>query len=511
MNGTDNYLLSGMYQKLILKPLGLNRENSVVLWLMLLYGIIITGGLLHFEGNVPVVLCLVYVVSIAVVSFFRLDYSIYTLIFLVLAFDQFGIPGFEPATFKIDFFRNLKEISYIPSFEAGVVNPVEIHLLFIIISLFVIMTADRSQTWRPIPVFWPFLIFLSCFLFSTAYGMIGGGDFLVALWEIRAFFYFFVLYLIIPQIIRSREQLQIFIWIFIIAISIKAFQGIGRFISVGFTTGGHATLTNHEDPVFMVTLFILLFGFLVFKVKNKQRFWLLVLLLPLMLGFYFALRRAAYASFMVAFVTFIVFLPAAVRWKFIKIMLPCIILAGIYTVALWDSNARFTRPIQMIRSGIERPVYEENSEDYYSNLYREIENYNLAQTVVNNPVKGVGFGKKYDQPVPLVDIRFPLKDYIPHNEIFWVLVKMGSIGFISFWFFFNSYVSRGVKVFNRIEDPYLKAVNIFIVVAVINQMVVSYFDLQLTYYRNMIYLGCLMGLLPTVEFLGKQEESDLPA
>ncbi|MEX0648884.1 MAG: O-antigen ligase family protein [Balneolaceae bacterium] len=506
MNGTENYLLAGMYQKLFLRPLGLNSDNSLVLWLLLIYGTVILGGLLLFNGDLPVVLVMVYFVSIALVSFLRIDYSIYTLVFLVLLFDQFGVPGFEPLTYHIDFFRNLKEVSYLPDIEGGVVNAIEIHLLFIIISLFLAMAVNKEFTWRPIPVKWPFVLFVIFSLFSLAYGMLGGGDFLAALWEIRAFFYFFTLYLIIPQIIRSRDQLQILIWIFIIALTFKALQGIARYISVGFTTGLHATLTNHEDPVFIVTLFILLFGFLVFKVRNKQHFWLLILLLPLMLGFYFALRRAAYAAFMVSFVTFIVVLPGVIRWKFIKIMLPCLLIAGIYTAALWDSNARFTRPIQMVKSGLERPEIDDNSEDYYSNLYRENENYNLAQTVVNNPVTGIGFGKKYEQPVSLVDIRFPLRDYIPHNQIFWVIVKMGAVGFFSFWFFFNSFVAKGVKIFKKQTDPYLQAVTIFIVVAVINQMVVSYFDLQLTYYRNMIYLGCLMGLLPTVEHLGKQDE-----
>lgn len=507
MNGTQNYLLTGMLQKLFLNPLGLNRENSLVLWLLLFYSLLITGGLLHFDGDVPVVLTIVYFVSIAILSFFRPDLSVYTLVFLVLLFDQFGISGFDSITRQPEFFQNLKDIDYLPNFNGGVVNAVEVHLLFLIISLFVHMVSDSTLTWRPIPVKWPFIIFVICFLFSTGYGLIGGGDFLVALWEIRAFFYFFIFYLMIPQVIRSRKQLRILIWIFIVTIAFKAFQGIARYMIAGFTTGGYATLTNHEDPVFMVTMFIFLFGLMVFKADDKQRFWLLVLMFPLMLGFYFALRRAAYAAFMVSFVTFIVFLPSAIRWKFISVMLPCFILGGIYTAAFWNSDARFTRPIQMIKSGIERPELEENMEDYYSNLYRENENYNLAQTVVNNPVIGTGFGKKYDQPVQLVDIRFPLKDYIPHNEIFWVIVKMGSIGFLSFWFFFNSYVSKGVKVFNRVKDPYLKAVNIFIVIAVINQMVVSYFDLQLTYYRNMIYLGSMMGLLSTVEHLGAQDET----
>ena len=41
--------------------------------------------------------------------------------------------------------------------------------------------------------------------------------------------------------------------------------------------------------------------------------------------------------------------------------------------------------------------------------------------------------------------------------------------------------------------------------AVINQMVVSFFDLQLTYYRNMLYLGCLMALVPSIEYIWDKE------
>ena len=54
---------------------------------------------------------------------------------------------------------------------------------------------------------------------------------------------------------------------------------------------------------------------------------------------------------------------------------------------------------------------------------------------------------------------------------------------------------------SRLQDPYLKAVCVMAVAAVVNQMVTSYYDLQLTYYRNMIYLAALLGLLPAIRNL----------
>lgn len=508
MSTTTSNIQPSLYERVFLRPLGLNSDNSLVLWLLLLAGVIITGSLWYFEGDIVVTLSILYVVTIAVLSFLHPGHSLSMLIFLVLIFDQYGIPEFDPLTYQIDFFRNLKEISYIPFFDGGMTNVIEIHLLFIVLSLFISVGIKKDFQFRGIPVWGACAVFFACFLFSFLYGLKDGGDLLIATWEVRALFYLVLMFLITPQLIRTKSQLRGLIWIFIIAITFKAFQAILRFIELGFTTGGLATLSNHEDPVFMVTLFILMVAFIIFKSNNKQLFWLLVLVLPLLLGFYFGMRRAAYASMMVSFCVFMVLLHKENRRKFLKVAIPALIFILIYGAAFWNHNGRLGRPVQMVKTGLERPTIEENYEDYHSNLYRENEAYNLAKTIENHPLIGIGFGNAYDQPVELFAIRFPLMDYIPHNEILWVMVKMGVVGFFAFWFFFNCFVARGVSVYYKLTDPYLKAVAVFIIVAVINQMVVSYFDLQLTYYRNMIYLGCLMGLLKTVEEINKEENSD---
>jgi hypothetical protein len=502
MSTADYKILSNLYKRLFLQPLGLNTDNSIVLWLLLLFGAITLGGLWYFQGQVPVVLAILYFVGIFFLSFLRLDYSLYILVLTVLLFDQHLIPEFNPITYQVDFFRNLKEISYIPSFKAGMVNPVEIHLFFIVLSLLMLMSIKKDFEWRPIPVVIPFLVFFLCLAFSFFNGLRGGEDFLVALWEIRALFYFCLLYIIVPQIIRQKEQIYVLVWIFIIIISFKAFQAIGRFVELGFTTGDLQTLTTYEDPVFVVTLLILLLGFLLYNVKNKQRLWLLLLLPPLILGFYLGMQSAAYVSFVISLVIFFLILPMPKMWKFIKYSIPILILVAVYSAAFWNNDGHLGRPIQMIKSGIMITAGEANMQDYYSYFYRNLENYNLAHTVTNNPVLGTGFGDKYDQPLPMV--------HTPHNGLIWLLIKMGAVGFFAFWLFFNSFVAKGVRVFSRLTDPYLKVIMLVVLIAVVNQIVVSFFDLQLAYYRNMIYLGCLMGFLPALERTTKpnDEKSD---
>jgi hypothetical protein len=506
MNTTDYSFTDRWHHKLVLRPFGLDRETSLVLWMLLIFTALTFGSLYYFDGDLPVTFAIVYITGVFFITFLNIQLSFFIFMAGVMLFEQYGIPGFETFTHHIGFFSNLKEIRYLPFFEAGMVSPAELHLIFLCSSLLIQATVRRDFEFIPIPVWFPFLFFYAIFVFSFLNGVRSGGDFLIALWEVRALFYLAVIYIIVPQIISTSKQIRILFWIFMFGIMIKGLQGGMRFVELGYTTGGFDVLTNHEDPVFMVTIIVLLLGLIVFKTDAAQRRWILFLLIPYGIGFYVAQRRAAYAALMVSVAAFILLLPPEKRARFFKYFLPVLIMLTLYGAAFWNSTSPVGRPVQLIKSGIEKPELETNARDYYSNLYRDFENYNLAKTAERYPRFGTGFGHRYDQPIPLANIRFPLKDYIPHNQILWVYVKMGTVGFFAFWFFFHSFAAKGTQVFMKLKDPYLKAVTAVIVIAVINQMVVSYFDLQLTYYRNMLYLGCLMGLLGAIQNIAGRDK-----
>ena len=302
---TANYNpASTVFQRLVLSPLGLKWENAGALWLLLMFAGLTFGSLYYFNGDIPVVLTVLYLAGICVLSLIRVDYSLYLLMAGVMLFEQYAIPGFEPVTHEIRYFNNFKEIPYLPPVSAAMMNVVEIHLAFIFLSTLVLLAARKDLSLVPIPVWLPFLLFAGALGFSVVYGLQRGGDLLVAIWEVRALFYLCLMYLIVPQVIRTKRQIRILFWIFIVGIAVKALQGLGRFIALGFTTGGYDVLTNHEDPVFMVTLFILLTAFVVYRTGHRQAFWLVILLLPMLAGFYVAQRRAAYASMMVSMAVF---------------------------------------------------------------------------------------------------------------------------------------------------------------------------------------------------------------
>lgn len=477
-------------------------DKTAVALVTLAVSIIACTVLLKTEGNIVAAAGFVTAISIFLITFYRIDWGFNIFFFMVLLFDQFNIPGFDPFTFKIDYFKNLKENTHIPYFSGGVINPVELQLILMLLAWFVAIAVRKRTRIQHIHEWGLAVIFLVSLALSFVNGMISGGTFLPALWELRALFYFGFLFFLVPQVIQTKKQLKIIMWILIAGVTIKALQGIVRFIALGFSNAGYETLTNHEDPVFTTILIIFLISLALLKGNEKQRNILLLLLPILILGFFTGQRRAAYAGLFISLIAFALILKSNERVRLFNFVMIFLLIAVVYSAVFWESDSRLASPLKLIKSSINPDT---ESERYLSNLYRDFERYNLAYTIkTTKPITGIGFGNKYKNLIPLPDIVFPLRDYIPHNEILWIFVKTGAIGFFVFWFFFNALIFRCAFLYTKLNDPYLKSICIVIVIAIVNQMVVSYYDLQLTYYRNMIVLGTFCGLIPTLTNLNKE-------
>jgi hypothetical protein len=473
------------------------------LWLMLTAVISMLTAILVVvsDGNFVLGIAFVGLLAIIGVTAYRLDWGLLIFLFIVLVFDQFNILSVDIITSKINYFANLNIFPGAPRWL--VLSPLELHLILLVF-LWVVKTAVAKEPVAPAPALTPMaLIFFSAMAGSAAYGLSHGGDLIAAIWELRSLFYLIIFFFLIPQIIKTDSQLHLLVWVIVAGVSIKAIQGTYRFASYGFSFGSWPniveTFTNHEDPVFFVLLFILLAGFLLLKTGGRQRSALLVLLLPLLLGYVAAQRRATYASFAVALVGFFLIMPADLKKRLSKIGLVLGVVFGMYLAMYWNSYSRVGSLAQQIKSTVTDEAGVRGEKDVISKLYRKAENFNLATTFRAAPVLGVGFGKEYLRPLRPWGSTFALSEYIPHNQIFWVFIKMGTLGGFIFWFFFNLYVLQGSILFVRLTDPYLKVVCAVCVIAVMNQFVVSFVDMQLTYARNMILLGVLMGVLQVLD------------
>jgi hypothetical protein len=468
--------------------------------------LVLAAVILLTNGDMVAGLAFLGVLTVALVTFYRVDWGFNIFIFMVFFFDQYGVRGFSSFTDQVGYFLNVNNIYYLPPIREAVITPMELQLLLVLFVWVFVAALRKNVHLYTVPLKFPAALFYIAFVSSIMYGMARGGDFVASMWETRALFYLGIMFIFVPQVIQTKRQLQNLIWFCVAGITFKALQGAIRFASLGFSFGSwpnvYETLTNHEDPVFIITLFVLLMAMLLFHSSSHQRRVLLWLSPLLLLGFVAGQRRATYASFIVTILAFLILIPKRERQKVLRILILVVAVFGVYLAAFWNSYSRLGSVAQQFKSTVTgggniRGEYK----DEMSIQYRTDENYNLSYTFKLAPLVGRGFGVAYERPLLPWGSSFALSDYLPHNQILWVFVKMGVIGGMLFWLFFNSFVFRGAMVLARLKDSYLKAVCAVCVVAVVNQFVVSYVDMQLAWYRNMVYLGLLMGLVPVLERL----------
>ena len=479
---------------------GWRRPGLITTGYLVLNIVLGVALLLVTNGNVVAVAGVAVVLAVGLISVYRLDWGFYFLVAVVLIADQVAPHGLEEITYQISYFRNLKDIPYLPSFDAGVINPLELHLLSLFTIWIVIAVTSRKLKFVPLKMPGLLVLFFLWFLFSFVWGQSRGGQFLASLWEMRAMCYFGIVYLFVPQVIRTREQVQIVLWICIVSVALKALQGIGWFVSLGFTTGGYDELTNSEDPVFMVDLLFLFLGLWIFKDHSRQRRVLAWLLVILLLGIYVGQRRATYASFMITLIGFFILLPRREARIFRRYLLVGLVIFGVYTAIFWNSPGRLGSVAQQVKSVFVQDPGSLSLRNYLSNLYREYENYNVSKTIQRSPIIGIGFGNMYDLVITFSGSeRLGMLSYVPHNSILWLFMKTGAIGFFFFFLFVDAFLCIGGISFMKAQDPYAKALIAVCVLGLINQLVVDFVEMQLTFYRPMIVLGILMGLLPTFQ------------
>jgi hypothetical protein len=118
------------------------------------------------------------------------------------------------------------------------------------------------------------------------------------------------------------------------------------------------------------------------------------------------------------------------RTRLVYGMLVVALCGGLYLAVFWNRSGGLAEPARSVRS-----VFQPDDRDYSSNLYRDQENANLRYTIGLSPLVGIGFGKPMEINTPIVDLReqWSLQFHMPHNNMLWLWMRMGIIGFVLFW------------------------------------------------------------------------------
>jgi hypothetical protein len=359
------------------------------------------------------------------------------------------------------------------------------------------------------PIFKAYLVYAAVLLLTELHGLGSGGDFKVSLWELRPQGYGFVMFLLAGSLVRNRRQALVLGIVLLSAVALKALVGTYRWqFTLNRVVPGE-TVLGHEDSYFMILFVLGLLAALVWARRIRVVTPLLVAA-PVVLILLFANQRRAgvfafAAAVLVTALMLLKFEPA-IRKQLLVLLVVATVSVGVFVGANWNReyglSAQLVRPV---RSLVDPTA---NARDDSSDLYRIAEDYNLKFTFKESPLIGRGFGLPFDTPAAMANISnyYSLWNVIPHNSMLWIPMRMGVLGMVAFWGLIATAILEAFAILRRHQDPVARAIAVFAVGAIVAELLVGYGDLQLESYRNLVFIGVLLGVLARIRSLPEVDQ-----
>lgn len=381
------------------------------------------------------------------------------------------------------------------------INPFEIILAMIAI----IWLVDRHLTPNRPPIetglFWrPLVLFTLMLFFGLCWGLGRGGDLRVVVFELRPLLYLPLVYLVMTNLFTSLVHYHRLLWGVLIALTIEAAHGLFFLGEIRQDLAEEASPVEHTAALHMNLLVILLIATIWFgSTRIGKRPLLFLMAIPTVVLYLDAERRAAVVGLIIGGMSLAVVLFTRNRQKFVRIIPVMLVIGGMYCAAFWNAENQAGFPAQAVKIIVQPDSSPES--DASSDLYREIENYNLNATIRSAPITGIGFGQAFDQPIPLPDISFfEFWEFIPHNSILWMWTKVGLVGFLSFLYLLGHGVAVGIRAASRIEDPADAAMVATLASFVPMTFVVAFVDITFDA-QTMVLLATSFALIGSAERL----------
>ncbi|MGH9270600.1 MAG: O-antigen ligase family protein, partial [Ilumatobacteraceae bacterium] len=376
-------------------------------------------------------------VATMVTSFVHPFVGVYVIVFVTLVGDSDTMPWW-PFTKNLSSRESILFVS-----DSLPINPMEILLIAAFGSFLLQRLEDPTWRFKRGGLFIPLVVFTGFVVFGFLRGVSGGGDRRVAIFESRAMFYLFVVYLLVTNLLTSRRQYQRLVLLALVAVSINSLFALSFYFDLSpderETLEG---LAQHTAAIHMNVLFVFILTMLLLKGSRLVTAGAIVLALPVFFAYFLSQRRSA----IVALVIGVIVLMAVVYFKRRRafwFFTPTAVVLGVgFLAATWNARGALGLASSAVKSIIAPDDLAEAERN--SNVYREIEAFDLNFTIQQSPLTGQGFGRKFLMPSPLPDISFfEFWEYIPHNSVLYVWIKTGFLGFVAFLFLFARALQLG--------------------------------------------------------------------
>lgn len=428
---------------------------------------------------------------------FRSDQLVSLIFFLALALDVPAAPAyyfFEPFTEILGgilLFNTIGKTLGIPGISVLPLDVITYAYLFIAIAVYFpklkeigLKVNERSLIVRTA------LIFLGAIMFSLIFGRIKGHDSYLTFLQVRFLFYIPAWFIIGFMIFTKLEQATKLLDLLVLAMLFKSCVALYAYFSEIRHYPMAEYLVDHHMSIFWSMAIITVFcrAFL----WNDQLLGKVLggILLGIMAYPYILNdRRTSFLGLGFTFAFMVVILKGAQLRKYLKMLL-------------------LGFPIYLI---VVSKHFVENSD---KNLvdYRDLENFNLYHLISQNPLFGIGFGKRFEMIAEMPDISrfYPLFDLIPHNTMLalWgyagpfamaALAAMITIGMMSSVYLVRQAPSWKTQIFG-----------LSVVALVVQWLLFMFADLGLVEIRSSSLSMAMLGMSLGLSFRLRRQLANLP-
>jgi O-antigen ligase len=477
---------------------------SGVIWALLLS--LVCGGLFVLldldSAALPMVFIAIFVVPFLLWRYRK--FSLYLIIPATILFEVLPKDTTDGFFDQVPFFWNVNTIFQRRGvgFEALPINLFELIFLVAGFGNMVRNVYMRTVKIQFGTLIWPLVIYTLMVLLNTVRAFGEGQDHTIVLQEIRSQFYLITMYLFAINITDPNVDVKRFAWIFTLCAGIK---GIAycyrRYVIIAGLPLPDQGVGSHEEAFFFCCFIGLLLAAWLVKMRGHLMVWLWLLYPAVVLGNLATNRRAGTAALVLAVpILIMAAIRAMPKRRTVAIVLGVIMVTvgPVYYYTFRNSESTIAQPARAIKSH-----FEPNARDESSDLYREAETANMMDTIKESPLTtliGYGYGKPFLKNHPMADISktYALWDVIPHNQILWVWMRTGTIGFVAFWMIIAFAIVRICQLMilsEKDDNPWSQLLALWAFSIVVMAIIFGLLDLQLSCYRNMIFVGLILGLV----------------
>jgi O-antigen ligase len=390
-------------------------------------------------------------------------------------------------------------------------SPLEVCLALTVVGWFLHAAGPRRYRIEGRPVLFPMLALGAFVVVGLFYGLVvQGGDQQAAFWEFRPLVYLVAVYVLASTLFTRPAQYVRLAWLVVGAITVQSLFALDFYYQLSPSQRSSLeALTDHPSSLVYAWMLLLALSLWILKgCTTRARILVTLAAVPTTWVFFLSQRRAAMVGLIAGFLVLSVVVFFRRRRAFMAVVPLVLLLTAGYTVAFWNTTTGVGFGAQAVKTVIAPDSVSER--DRSSDLYRAIENYDLAYTLRAEPLTGVGFGKPFYRPIPLPDISFfVFYEYIPHNTIVWVWLKLGYFGFISMLVMFATTIRAGTRAALRVPSGNTLAVALGALTAVVMFILFAYVDIAFTP-QSSVFLAVAVATCGNMMRVGGYDEAPTP-